>query len=443
MKYNQYFDNFICQFKTFDELRVSLVFSDEFVNVKIKDPKNLIPDKINYFKLIDKYYSLKSNDNMTIDIKKLKEEFNKSYRQRSIKSYIKENANQLIELDKNLIKIFLLLKKSRNLYESLKIKEKEEIKIDSIEKISIITTIETFFYSILNREYFVRCSYIYIFSIIFPLFPYQKLDLFFKELLLNNINKITFFQRYYIYIILKSIHKYYLVNQKKGYFPELTLENIKKYCTLIKDYLIDNSIIPNEEIFVFLKKILCGDNLVIKENEKKEKKDNNFVFVLDEVEKNENIVLDGIVKKEVENELIYNYKGETKECHLLDGPILFQITYSIYDNYFNDLKFDILNFEFESIKNIIINLFYYLLLFKENNLAKFLIEAITIMKKLEEDKKLYKSNNNINNQNNIINEEEKDNENKKDDDNENNKVGGNKEDIKKENNEDIKMENNN
>ena len=73
MKYNHYFNNFICQFKTVDELRVSLLFSDEFVNVKIKDPKNIISDKINYFKLMDKYYSLKSNDNMTIDIKKLKE----------------------------------------------------------------------------------------------------------------------------------------------------------------------------------------------------------------------------------------------------------------------------------------------------------------------------------------------------------------------------------
>lgn len=51
IKYAQYFDNFICQFKTVDELRVSLVFSDEYVNVKIKDPKNLISNKINYFKL--------------------------------------------------------------------------------------------------------------------------------------------------------------------------------------------------------------------------------------------------------------------------------------------------------------------------------------------------------------------------------------------------------
>ena len=138
--------------------------------------------------------------------------------------------------------------------------------------------------------------------------------------------------------------------------------------------------------------------MIIKENEKKEKKEGGFVFVLDEVEKSGDIVLNDIVKKEGENKLIYSYKGETKECNLLNGPILFQITYSIYDNYFNDLKFDILNFECKSIMNIIINLFYYLLFFNENNLAKFLIEAITIMKKLEENKQLYKSKNNINNQ---------------------------------------------
>lgn len=175
--------------------------------------------------------------------------------------------------------------------------------------------------------------------------------------------------------------------------------------------------------------------MIIKENEKKEKKENNFVFVFDEVEKRENLLLDDFVKKKGENKLIFGYEEETEECDLFQSPIVFQLTYFIYDNYFNDLKFDILNFQFQSIMNIVINIIYYLsLLFNENNLAKFLIESIAIMKKLEKDKKLYISNNCINNQNNIINDEEKDNENKKDDDNKNNETNNNNEDIKMETN---------
>jgi hypothetical protein len=356
---------------------------------------------------MDKYYSLKSDDNITVDLKNLKDEFNKSYKQRSIKSYIRENEKKLIELDKNLVKIFLFHKKSRDLFISLKIKEKDEIKIDSIEKMSITSTLEAYFYSILNRGYFIRSSCVYIFSIVFPLFPKKYSDLFFNEIL-NNINKIKFFQRYYIYIILKSLHKYYLVNQINGQFPELTLERIKNYCSLVKDYLINNSIIPNEEIFLFLKKVLSGDKLNNENGqEKKEEKENkksNFVFKLDKDENYVKSIMSGEIKLKGDNKLNFTYKEETKEFNLMnDAPIILQMVYSIYDTYFNYLKFDIIKFESDSLMTIIINLIYYLISYNDNNLAKFLIASIDICKKLEEDKKIYKSNN-INKENNIINE---------------------------------------
>ena len=412
IKYNTYFDLFICQFKAVDELKVSLIFSDEYVNVKIKDSKNEIPNRINYFKLMDKYYSFQKKDSITIDLKNLKEEFNKTYKQRSIKSYIRENESQLIELDKNLIKIFLFHKKSRGLFNSLKIKEKEEIIIDSIEKTSITTTLEAYFYPILNSEYFVRSSCVYIFSIIFPLFPPEKVRSFLKEIL-ENINKAKFFQRYYIYILLKSIHKYYLVNQENGQFPELTFENIKDYCTIIKEYLINKSIIPNEEILLFLKKILSDDKLII-QNEKKGKNNNNkFIFIPDK--KNyESIsyeIFNGIVIKSGKNKLIFNYKEEKKVIEFFnDCPIILQIIYTMYDNYFNELNFSILNFESEGLSNIIINLIYYLTIFDEGNLSlsSFFVNTIGIFKKLENDKKLYKSNN-INEPNNIINKNDENN----------------------------------
>ena len=163
IKYNTYFDLFICQFKSVDELKVSLLFSDEYVNVKMRDNKKQISEKINYFQLIEKFYSLKT-ENKTIDSNDLKEEFKKNYKARTIKSYIRETENQLFDLDKNIIKIFLFHKKSRGLFESLRIKEKEEIKIDTKLKTSIGLTLENYFYPICDREFFSRINDI---SIIF------------------------------------------------------------------------------------------------------------------------------------------------------------------------------------------------------------------------------------------------------------------------------------
>jgi hypothetical protein len=82
-----------------DELKVSLLFSDEYVNVKMRDNKKQISEKINYFQLIEKFYSLKT-ENKTIDSNDLKEEFKKNYKARTIKSYIKKTENQLFDLDK-------------------------------------------------------------------------------------------------------------------------------------------------------------------------------------------------------------------------------------------------------------------------------------------------------------------------------------------------------
>ena len=401
IKYNTYFDLFICQFKSVDELKVSLLFSDEYVNVKMRDNKKQISEKINYFQLIEKFYSLKT-ENKTIDSNDLKEEFKKNYKARTIKSYIRETENQLFDLDKNIIKIFLFHKKSRGLFESLRIKEKEEIKIDTKLKTSIGLTLENYFYPICDREFFSRSSCIYIFSMIFPLFSHKKIISFLHEMLNNNLSKIKFFQRNNIYIILKSIHKYYLVNQELAQFPDLTFENIKEYCTTIKQYLIANSIVPNEEIFLFLKKVLAEGKLDIKTNEKNK---NIFVFKYEKEEKYENNINEYVVRRDKmkKNTLIFKYKEIKKSCELYDGPpMLYQLIYSYFDNYFTKLNFNIINFGSENIIDIIINLIHYLYGINETFLCVYLLNAIILLKKLQKDLTVYKMNN-INNENNINN----------------------------------------
>ena len=109
----------------------------------------------------------------------------------------------------------------------------------------------------------------------------------------------------------------------------------------------------------------------------------------------------GLLKK-VEKKLIYKYKNEKKESeYFKDAPIIFQLIYAMYDNYFNNLNFSILNFESKDLINIMINIIFGLSNYKEGNLSLFLVNAMDIFKKLESDKKLYKSNN-INEEKNII-----------------------------------------
>ena len=51
------------------------------------------------------------------------------------------------------------------------------------------------------------------------------------------------------------MNKYYLINQEKKYFPELNFENFCNYYVLIRNNILENSILPNEEIFLFFKKL--------------------------------------------------------------------------------------------------------------------------------------------------------------------------------------------
>ena len=427
IKYNTYFDRFIRDFAVIGDLKIPLVFSDEFVNARINDTKNEIPTKINYFSIINKFYCLNPKETI-FNIEKLNEEINKTYKQQSITGLKGKSKNQLFELDKNLIKIFLFNKKSRELFNSLKIKEKEEVEIISIEKGSIIYVIENLYHSILNPKHYITGSIIYIFSIVFPLFPHKKIMSFLNQILFYFSN-IKFFQRYYLYVLLKSIHKYYIINQETGHFPELILENIKSYYILIKNYLIKTSIIPNKEIFLFLKNILSDEKIPNIEEKKPKKIDEKKYFVFKYVKEenySKDIKIEEIFTKH-KNSFVFSYKSENKYyiisnkmekeeklqlsqeikqgniITLSNPPFLHQMVYSLYDNYYTNLKFNIENINIKDIIEKIIIIFFYLLSdsVKDKNirLTNYLLDSIIVLENLENDLKPYKENNIIENNN--------------------------------------------
>jgi hypothetical protein len=230
--------------------------------------------------------------------------------------------------------------------------------------------------------------------VVFPLFSSEK-NIQYLRIILNNLQEIKYFQRYYISIILKSINKYYGIYNNKGTFPELTFENIRKYCHLIKDYLIKNSIIPNEEIFLFLNDILnnknddgqyqnkTGSEIIINEN------DNKFVFQYIKEEDMVNSIKNDIVIKQKES-LILTYKGEETKYNSFDYTTISKIIDSIYSNYFTRINFNIEKYDIKKFIEIIVNMIYFFKYEESNDILCFLLNSIIILKKLEKDLNAFK-----------------------------------------------------
>ena len=225
VKYNTYFDLFIRRFTVSEELRVSLLFIDEFVDLKKKELKRDV-EHMPYFQIIDDLYFSKKN-NIEIKFFDLQNEIIKNFHPGKMFLSSKEDSKfQLFTLNKELIKVFIFQKKNKGFYKTLK--RHEETKPDSIAKTSIIIVTQNFFLKnfVMKQSYFVRTSLVYIFAMTFPLLSWSKSP-YFLESILFGLQKIKYFQRYYIFILLKSISKYYEVNQETGQFPNFTFDNFK------------------------------------------------------------------------------------------------------------------------------------------------------------------------------------------------------------------------
>ena len=388
IKYNTYFELFIKDFKAADEIKVSLLFSDEYVNLKMKDTDKIIPDHIKYFNIMDNLYSLKPG-NDEIKYNYIYNEFNE--RNKIINKNKENKKNQLFALDQNIIKDFIYFKKNKEYYKFLK--KKKDLEIEIIDKMSVPLTIQNYFYQVLNQEYYLRSALVFFISITFPLFSFQD-SLYILSEIFKGLIKIQYFQRYYLYIILKSIHKYYIVNEQNGQFPELIFNNVVSYCQFINAHLINNAIVPNKEIFLFLKKILHNknnENININNNEKI---NNNFIYhnKKEEFEKNIN---NNAIKKEGDS-LVFDYKGITIKHDLINsGSLMRHTLYSIHDDYFTLCNCNIEKINIDGIIQIIINIAFYFLCehFHDKNLADFLINSVILLKNLEKDLNSYKQKN--------------------------------------------------
>jgi hypothetical protein len=377
-RYSKYYESFVGHFESIDELRFSYLFSDDLI-INLKMNTNKFDNFNNYFDIMDKLYDNQNENenykNYVIYYEYLFKDFEGFYQEKIKKIKKTKSKNQLFILDKKIINDFLFYKNNKEFFKSLKIKEKNEVDFKRIKKWYIPKIIE--FHHIPeeinnkkinneeivnnNDEYWINCSFIFIFAIILPLFSHSNINIYLKDLLINTFKKIKYFQRFYIEILLKSIYYYYLYNEERGMFPDLTLENIKSYYNVIlNELIIKYSILPNEEILFYLKKILHDDNKkkdIENGNEKKPRPEkNNFIFQYDkEIEEAKFMKQDSIIKKN--DSLIFTYnEKEIKYKIIRKGKEIHSRIYLIYKELSTN-NFELEKLDFKKTSKVIINVF--------------------------------------------------------------------------------------
>ena len=226
---------------------------------------------------------------------------------------------------------------------------------------------------------------------------------------LKNSKNIIYFERYFIFIILKAINLYYKLNKENKIFSEMNFENVKEYYKLIQKYLDENSIIKDEALSLFFEK-----NLIEKEeniNDKFQNKD-EFIYKYEEEDFTEKVDEDN---KKQKNEIILdkNIKIQKNEIILDIGsnPIIYkdldkknikEIFRDIFNYYefFLSKKFDIkkidINLLAEKSANLIFILNSFKAEFKFIKILCYLIKSLFSFQKQIENHK-----NNIDNLNKV------------------------------------------
>ena len=426
IKYEMFFVNFIQNLSTVDVFRISLLFSEEFINLKIKDAKSSLLSKISFFDIIDTLYypTKKQTINITVsnlfsfDLDRLKKYFEEYCNTDKTKE---NNKPQLINLNKKIINKYLFLlnnfyerEEIIDLFPSIRIQDEQPIiYFDRRYIISIIlNTFES--HNLITTQNYLIYALVFIFCISLSLHSYKKLITYIGNMI-NSLGNIRFFLRHFGYIILQTLFKYLTINKDNKY-PEIGITHIKMYYYMLITFLKQNNIIPNEEMMTiftkFFGKMIFQERKTIQQNEGKGiDEDNDF-----ELKKNENFycfMKHCFTNKKYfkSNTMIKSALKETTNCNIiiktnnnkiLKPTVEIKINdylysadffspkkiYKLAEVSFNDFyENENLNFSKLKIKNVrdcIANLIQYGIELKEYIPLKFLVYTLYLLRDFEE-----------------------------------------------------------
>ena len=286
MKYKIYFENFIQRKKSLEIYKIALLYSDELINIKIMDLyNNKIWDEISLFEIIDSlYYPNLKQQIVSITLNNIFEEYSenlhKYFNHLDSKERIESNQKQLVTLNKKIINKYIYILKIH--YNNNELNEifpylrfKEENPIVFVDRREILNSIQNTLEKkgLIKISNYLIYSLVYVFSISITLHSHKSLISYIERLTIIILKiKFKLFTRHIVYILLKTLYKYYLIHKDKKIYPDLNSPSIKIYYYMLNDYILKkNNIIPDEEMFQifenFYYKILIQERDSLNKNE--------------------------------------------------------------------------------------------------------------------------------------------------------------------------------
>ena len=430
VKYKIYFENFIQSLESMDVFKIPLLFSREFINLKLKDHSNKLMNKIQLFDIIDSLY-YPNNKQQTINItlnnifsdysEKMKKYFKHFFTPERLKLL---NSRQLVVLNRKIINKYIYL--LNNIYEkedlmdlfpSIRIQEDEGITL--INRRLIITKIQKNMEqkNLIELPYYLLYALIYVFSISISFHSYSKMITYITYII-KSLGRLKYFMEQYTYIIIKTFYKYYLIHKEKNIYPEINISNIKMYYYMLVNFLKENLIIPNEEIMAilskFFNKIIYQEReslIKIKEKEVnyeayfKIEKDKNFFCIMKHCftskntfkpftmikaamkeNNNCNIVIRA-GKKQIQPTINIKIKDYVYTSEFFAPKKIFKVSQKTFNDFFDASDLDMSKLKIKNVRDVITNLIQYgLVLNQEKDFlpVDFLVYTLYLMKDLEE-----------------------------------------------------------
>ena len=407
-KYNIYFVNFIQMFESIDVYKIPLFFSEEFINVKMKDGTNSLVNRLSIFKIIDALYLPNEQTCINITFSPIENEYYDRLKPKFNCFFTKEKLDimkntQLLVLNKKILAKYIYLLKNLYLKEEIKdlipsIRIQETMEINYIDRRSISDVIQNSYNesNLIEPLDYLFFSLAYIFSILIPLHSHRKM-IKYVDSLVTSLGKIKLFLRQHIFILMKSLYKYYIFNREKKIYPHLNISNIKMYIFMFSNMFKDNYFIPNEEIMTLLKlfftKLVCREKEELTEinltnnDEKyninrdidlKVEPNKNFMCFIKYCFNNKKVfspstmINSGLVEKRISNIIVTIDKNKTLQpliqvkindytykAELFSVRKIYKISKSSYMDFFEKSDLDINHIKIENLRDIITNFIQY------------------------------------------------------------------------------------
>ena len=425
IKYKIYFENFIQNLEAIDVFKIPLLFSTEFINIKLKDDSDKLINKLSLFSIIDSFYYSNNQQMITITLNNIFSDYLEH-----LKKYFKHffsperlkilKGRQLISLNKKIINKYIYLlnnyyekEELMDLFPSMRIQEDEHIIPINQSNIFNVIQLTLEQNNFIENSHYLLYAFVYIFSISISLHSYSKM-LSYINSLIKSLEKVHFFINHYIYIVIKTFYKYYLLHKKNDIYPDINISNLKMYYYMMVNFLKDNSIIPNEELMEILTEFFS--KLIYQEREslskKKEKEiDSEADFP---IEKNKNFYcfmkhcftskkyfkINAMIKAGLREHSISNICIKTAKKVLQPAILvkikeyvystpfcspkkIYKLAQNAYNDFFDKSNLDMSKLKIKNVRDIITNLIQYGLELNQNYEflpVEYLIYTLYLMK---------------------------------------------------------------